>query len=105
LFSTYPSGGDTEGVLVIFDLFVEAGDGVVKGVDGGLVRLFPRLDGGSEGMDDVDQEGCTPVMQVALSDKGGSSWGNGRSDEVRVVKHGTRPQESKALAGGGNPLV
>jgi hypothetical protein len=41
---------DTEGVLVVFDLFVEVGNGVVEGGDGGLMGLFLRLDGGGEGM-------------------------------------------------------
>jgi hypothetical protein len=46
---------DTEGVLVILDFFVETGDGVVEGINGSLMGLFPRLDGGSERADDVDQ--------------------------------------------------
>jgi hypothetical protein len=55
-------GGNGEGVLVGFDLFIKAGDGIIEGGNGSLVCLFPRLDGGSEGADDINEEGGTSMV-------------------------------------------
>jgi hypothetical protein len=95
-----PGGGDTEGVLVIFDLFVEVGDGVVKGIDGGLVRLFPRFDGGSEGANDVDQQHDAVVVEVSLGDEGSATRGKGGPNEIRIIKHGTGMEEPEPFASG-----
>jgi hypothetical protein len=63
------------------------------------VHLFPRLDGSGEGMDNVDEQCGVPMVKVPFSDEGSTTWGDGLTDEVWVIKHGTGSEESKGFAG------
>jgi hypothetical protein len=90
-----PFGGNGEGVLIVLDLFVKMGDGVVEGLDGGFVHLFLRLDGGGEGADDVDQQHSAAVVEVALGKEGSTTGRDGDPHEVGVVEHWTGVDEPK----------
>jgi hypothetical protein len=88
---------DTEGVFIVFDLFIEAGDGVVKGGDGSLMGLFPRLDHGGEEVDDVDEESGAAVVEISFSSEGSATWGYWFSNKVWVVEHCAGPEKSKGF--------
>ena len=91
--------GSGEGVLVVQDLFLQAGKGVIEGVDRLLVVLFPFLDGFGEALDDVSEEGNGELSWIALKEIEGGPRGEWRALIARVVEHSNRVKEWQIQGG------
>ena len=91
--------GNGEGLLVVQDLFLQAGKGVVEGVDCLLVVLFSLLNGLGEALDDVGEEGDREFSRVALEEVEGGPRGEWRTLVARVVEHADRVKEWRIQCG------
>ena len=85
--------GSGESVFIVQDLFLQAGEGVVEGVDRLLVVFFLLLDGFGETLDDVSEEGDGKLGRIALEEIEGGPWGEWRALIAWVVEHSNRVKE------------
>ena len=85
--------GSGEGLLVVQDLFLQAGKGVVEGVDCFLMVFLSLLNGFGEAFDDVGEEGDCEFSWVALEEIEGGPRGEWRALVARIVEHPDRVKE------------
>ena len=79
--------GSGEGVFVMQDLLLQAGEGVVEGVDRLLVLFLSLFDGLSETLNDVGEEGNGEFSRIAVEKIQGGPWGEWRALVVWVIEH------------------
>ena len=91
--------GSGEGVLVMQDLFLQAGEGVVERVDRFFVVVLPFLDGLGKALDDVSEEGDGELSRIALEEIEGGPRGEWRALVARVVEHPNRVKEWRIQGG------
>ena len=91
--------GSGESVFVVQDLFLQAGEGIVEGVDRLLVVFFPLLDGLGKTLDDVGEEGDSKFGRIALEEIEGGPRGEWRALVARVVEHASWVKEWQIQGG------
>ena len=82
--------GSGEGVFVMQDLLLQAGESVVKGVDRLLMFFLSLFDGFGEAFDDVGEEGNGELGRIAVEKIQGRPRGEWRALVIQVVKHADR---------------
>ena len=85
--------GSGEGVLVVQDLFLQTGEGVIEGIDRFLVVFLPFLNGFGKAFDDIGEESNSELGRIALEEVKGGPQGEWRALVGRVVKHADRIKE------------
>ena len=91
--------GSGESVFIVQDFFLQAGEGVIEGVDRLLVVFFPFLDGLGKTFDDVGEEGDGKFGRIALEEIEGGPRGEWRALVTRVVEHASRVKEWRIQGG------
>ena len=85
--------GSGEGLLVMQDFLLQAGEGVVERVDRLLVVLLSFLNGLGEAFNDVGEEGDSEFGWIALEEIEGGPRGEWRALVAWVVEHADRIKE------------